>query len=95
MANRPRKSPQTEIDLVSIWNFIATDSLKAADALLERIEEAFDMFGANAAGRSRTKRFSREAAQLSCRKLCHLLPPGARWHRGRSGYEQSAGYRRG
>jgi toxin ParE1/3/4 len=43
MANRPRKSPQAEIDLASIWLFIAGDSVKAADALLDRIEAAFDM----------------------------------------------------
>ncbi len=43
MANRPRKSPQAELDLTTIWNFIANDGIKAADALLERIDEAFDM----------------------------------------------------
>ena len=43
MANRPRKSPQAELDLTTIWDFIANDSIKAADALLERIDEAFDM----------------------------------------------------
>ena len=43
MANRARKSPQAEIDLTSIWDFIADDSVKAADALLNRIEETFDM----------------------------------------------------
>lgn len=54
MVNRPRKSPQTEIDLTSIWHFIAGDSLKAADALLERIEAAFDMLAENPqAGRAR------------------------------------------
>jgi toxin ParE1/3/4 len=54
MANRPRKSPQAEIDLISIWDFIASDSLKAADALLERIEEAFDMLAQTSlAGRAR------------------------------------------
>ncbi len=54
MANRPRKSPQIEIDLVSIRNFIASDSLKAADALLERIGEAFGMLAQTPlAGRAR------------------------------------------
>ena len=43
MANRPRKSPQAEIDLTSIWDFIADDSVRAADALIDRIEAAFDM----------------------------------------------------
>ena len=43
MPNRARKSPQTEIDLTSIYNFIADDSVKAADAWLKRIENTFDM----------------------------------------------------
>jgi toxin ParE1/3/4 len=54
MTNRPRKSPQAEIDLTSIWHFIADDSVKAADALLDRIEEAFDMLAQTPlAGRAR------------------------------------------
>jgi toxin ParE1/3/4 len=43
MSKSQRKSPQTEIDLASIYNFIADDNLKAADAWLKRIEGAFDM----------------------------------------------------
>jgi toxin ParE1/3/4 len=43
MPNRARKSPQTEIDLTSIYNFIADDSPRAANAWLERIEATFDM----------------------------------------------------
>jgi toxin ParE1/3/4 len=54
MANRPRKSPQAEVDLTSIWRSIAEDSVKAA-ALLDRIEEAFDMLARMPlAGRART-----------------------------------------
>jgi toxin ParE1/3/4 len=54
MANRPRKSPQAEFDLTSIWDFIAHDNVRAADALLVRIEAAFDMLAANPlAGRAR------------------------------------------
>jgi toxin ParE1/3/4 len=54
MANRARKTPQTEIDLTSIWDFIAHDNIRAADALLVRIEAAFDMLAANPlAGRAR------------------------------------------
>jgi toxin ParE1/3/4 len=54
MANRPRKSPQAEFDLTSIWDFIAHDKIRAADALLVRIEAAFDMLAANPlAGRAR------------------------------------------
>jgi toxin ParE1/3/4 len=54
MANRARKTPQTEIDLTSIWDFIAHDNIRTADALLVRIEAAFDMLAANPlAGRAR------------------------------------------
>ena len=54
MVNRPRKSPQAELDITSIWQFIAEDNLKAADALIDRIEAAFDMLAqAPMAGRAR------------------------------------------
>jgi toxin ParE1/3/4 len=54
MANRPRKSPQAERDVASIWRFIANDSVKAADTLLDRIEATFDMLAqAPLAGRAR------------------------------------------
>ena len=54
MPNRARKSPQTEIDLTSIYNFIADDSVKAADAWLGRIEATFDMLAETPlAGRAR------------------------------------------
>ncbi|HEX9468898.1 MAG TPA: type II toxin-antitoxin system RelE/ParE family toxin [Bradyrhizobium sp.] len=56
MANKARKSPRAEIDLTSIWDFIADDSVKAADALLNRIEETFDMLAQTPlAGRARTE----------------------------------------
>jgi toxin ParE1/3/4 len=54
MANRPRKSPQAEIDVTSIWQFIAGDNVKAADAMIDRIEKVFDMLAQNPlAGRAR------------------------------------------
>ncbi|MBA2402947.1 MAG: type II toxin-antitoxin system RelE/ParE family toxin [Bradyrhizobium sp.] len=54
MTNRPYKSPQAEIDVTSIWQFIADDNLKAADAMIDRIEAAFDMLAeAPLAGRAR------------------------------------------
>jgi toxin ParE1/3/4 len=55
MANRPRKSPQAEIDITAIWDYIAADSVKAADALVDRIERTFDMLADTPlAGRPRT-----------------------------------------
>jgi toxin ParE1/3/4 len=54
MPNEPRKRPQAELDLTSIWDFIARDNIKAADALLIRIETAFDMLAQSPfAGRAR------------------------------------------
>ena len=56
MANRARKSPQAEIDIESIWQFIAEDNLRAADALIDRIEQALDMLAQNPfAGRARSE----------------------------------------
>jgi toxin ParE1/3/4 len=55
MANKPFKSPQAEIDVTSIWDFIAADSMKAADTLLARIEAAFNMLADTPfAGRARS-----------------------------------------
>jgi toxin ParE1/3/4 len=42
MANK-RKSPRSETDVTAIWDFIAADSIKAADTVLARIDAAFDM----------------------------------------------------
>ena len=54
MANEPRKSPQAEIDLTSIWNYVAADNVTAADRLLDRFDDAFDMLAEQPhAGRAR------------------------------------------
>ena len=54
MANRPRKTPQAEIDLTAIWAYIAADNIRAADALINRIERTFDMLAESPyAGRAR------------------------------------------
>ena len=53
MANR-YKSPQAEADLFAIWDFIAADSVRAADTLIDRIDATFDMLADNPrAGRMR------------------------------------------
>jgi toxin ParE1/3/4 len=55
MANRLQKSPQAEIDVTSIWQFIAEDNVRAADAIVDRIDQAFDMLAHNPlAGRARS-----------------------------------------
>ncbi len=54
MPNKARKSPQTEIDLMSIYNFVADDSFRAAEAWLARVEATFDMLAETPmAGRAR------------------------------------------
>jgi toxin ParE1/3/4 len=43
MPNKLRARPQVERDLDSIWSYIAADSVRAADRLLDRIGKAFEM----------------------------------------------------
>jgi toxin ParE1/3/4 len=43
MANRRRIRPEADIDLDTIWSFIAADNSKAADAVIDRITETFDL----------------------------------------------------
>jgi toxin ParE1/3/4 len=55
MAKKPFKKPQAEIDLFAIWDFIAADNVRAADALIDRIEATFDMLADTPlAGRARS-----------------------------------------
>jgi toxin ParE1/3/4 len=54
VANRFRKAPQADLDLDSIWDFIASDSIRAADKQVARIGEIFEMLLENPlAGRER------------------------------------------
>ena len=54
MANRLRKSPQADLDLDSIWNFIAADDPRAAERQIDRIGKIFQMLIENpSAGRER------------------------------------------
>lgn len=54
MANRFRKAPQADLDLDSIWDFIASDSIRAAEKQIGRIGEIFEMLVENPlAGRER------------------------------------------
>ncbi|SEN04458.1 type II toxin-antitoxin system RelE/ParE family toxin [Bradyrhizobium sp. OK095] len=54
MANRFRKAPQADLDLDSIWDFIASDSIRAADKQIARLGEIFEMLLENPlAGRER------------------------------------------
>ena len=41
MNRRYRLTPQARFDLLSIWEFIARDNIRAADRLAERMEAAF------------------------------------------------------
>jgi toxin ParE1/3/4 len=52
--NRFRKLPRTDLDLDSIWSFIAADDIQAADRQINRIGEVFQMLVENPfAGRER------------------------------------------
>ena len=54
MPNRFRKLPRADLDLDSIWNFIAADDTQAADRQINRIGEVFQMLVENPlAGRER------------------------------------------
>jgi toxin ParE1/3/4 len=43
MANRYRIRPEADIDLDSIWSFIAADNRTAADAVIDRITDSFEL----------------------------------------------------
>lgn len=54
MANKFRKAPQADQDLDSIWDFIATNSVRVADKQIARIGEIFELLLENPlAGRER------------------------------------------
>jgi toxin ParE1/3/4 len=56
VANRFRKLPQADLDLDSIWNFIAADDVQAAERLMNRIGSVFQMLVENPlAGRERSE----------------------------------------
>nr|WP_249132417.1 type II toxin-antitoxin system RelE/ParE family toxin [Bradyrhizobium diazoefficiens] len=56
MPKRPLKSPQTEVDFTAIWDYIAAESLRAADTLIDRIDATFDMLAETPfAGRDRSE----------------------------------------
>lgn len=54
MPNKFRKLPQADLDLDSIWNFIAADDIRAAERQIDRIGKVFQMLVENpSAGRER------------------------------------------
>lgn len=54
MANKFRKAPQADQDLDSIWDLIATNSVRVADKQIARIGEIFELLLENPlAGRER------------------------------------------
>lgn len=54
MKNSFRKLPQADLDLDSIWSFIAADNIQAAERLIDRIGSVFQMLVENPlAGRER------------------------------------------
>ena len=83
MANEPRKSPQAEIDLTSIWDFIADDSVKAADALLVRIEELFDMLAQSPLDSRARNELAMKLRSFPVGNYVIAYHSGVRRHRGR------------
>ena len=61
VANRFRKLPQADVDLDSIWAFIAADSMTAANRLIERIGGVFEMLVQNPLA---------AASGLNCEVIC-------------------------
>jgi toxin ParE1/3/4 len=56
MPNRLRKRPGADADLDSIWSYIASDNLDAAERLMARIRAAFALLVQNPrAGRDRSE----------------------------------------
>jgi toxin ParE1/3/4 len=54
LPSKIRKRPQADLDLDSIWRFVAADNVRAADRLIERIGEVLHMLLRNPlAGRER------------------------------------------
>ena len=54
MPTKFRKLPQADLDLDSIWNFIAADDIRAAERQIDRIGKVFQMLVENPlAGRER------------------------------------------
>ncbi|MGQ0683925.1 type II toxin-antitoxin system RelE/ParE family toxin [Bradyrhizobium sp.] len=47
MSNRFRKRPHADVDLDSIWSYIAVDNVRAANEQIERIGEVFEMLVQN------------------------------------------------
>jgi len=48
--NRFRKRPQADVDLDSIWSYIAADNVRAANEQIERIGEVFELLVQNPLG---------------------------------------------
>lgn len=66
MPNKFRKLPQADLDLDSIWNFIAADDIQAAERQINRIGKVFQMLVENPlAGRERPELRKTYAASLS------------------------------
>jgi plasmid stabilization system protein ParE len=65
--NKFRKLPQADLDLDSIWDFIAVDDVHAAERLINRIGNVFQMLVENPlAGRG--------ASVPNCGGICAAFP---------------------
>jgi len=93
MANKPFKKPQAEIDLFAIWDFIAADNVRAADALIDRIEATFDMLADTPlAGRARSD-LTRNLRSFPVGNYIIFYVPDTRRNRSRACHARTPGHR--
>ncbi|WP_456743811.1 type II toxin-antitoxin system RelE/ParE family toxin [Bradyrhizobium sp. USDA 4354] len=94
MANRFRKTPQADVDLDSIWDFIASHSVRSADKQIARIAEIFEMLLGNPlAGRER-RDLRIGLRSFPRRQLRHLLCSVTGRRRDCPRHARPAGYQR-
>ena len=60
-------------DLIEIWQYIARDNERAADAMLDRMQQGMDVIARFPQGGTGTARFDPGVAVLFCWQLCNLL----------------------
>ena len=70
---RVTRRPLAEADILEIWDYIADDSLAAADRWVDRLDEQFRMLAAQPMmGRAREE-LAPGGAQFSVGALCRFL----------------------
>ncbi|WP_146990352.1 type II toxin-antitoxin system RelE/ParE family toxin [Bradyrhizobium macuxiense] len=76
MAGNLTRWPRAETDLDEIWLFIASDNIAAADRLLDRIGNVFQMLAENPLAGPPAARVGYEHSELSGRALLRSISNG-------------------